>query len=207
VSEVEYRNSRLIFASPQVSLFWWRCGFLNSHILGGWRKFPWHFPNCRITKFRWYETYGLHISQCLITLLLNKLISSDWPVLQTFFRSLWQLCLAWLSYTDNCFDGLNNISTILRLAMKCVIIWTRNKTKHVMGQHHDKRSYDLCFENIMESSSLLFLNKKPWKILNRTIRDWINYMLYPEDYPGNHGKEILQQHKNVNKKKSQCCQM
>lgn len=73
-----------------------------------------------------------------------------------------------------------------------------------MGQHHDKKSYDLCFENIMESSSLLFLNKEPWKILNRTIRDWMNYTLYPEDYPGNHGKEILQQHKNTNEKKSQC---
>jgi hypothetical protein len=35
VSEVEYRSSRLIFASPQVSLFWQRCAFLNSHVLGG----------------------------------------------------------------------------------------------------------------------------------------------------------------------------
>lgn len=76
-----------------------------------------------------------------------------------------------------------------------------------MGQHHDKKSYDLRFENIMESSSLLFWNKKPWTILNSTIRDCINYMPYPEDYPGNHGKEILQQHKNAKEKKSQCCQM
>jgi hypothetical protein len=43
-----------------------------------------------------------------------------------------------------------------------------------MGQHHDKKSYDLCFENIMESPSLMFWNKKPGTILNSTLRDSIN---------------------------------
>jgi len=75
-----------------------------------------------------------------------------------------------------------------------------------MGQHHDKKSYDLRFENIMESPSLMFWNKKPWTILNSTLRDSINYMSYQEDYPGNHGKEILQ-HKNAKEKKSKCCQI
>jgi hypothetical protein len=58
-----------------------------------------------------------------------------------------------------------------------------------------RKANDVGFENIMETSSSLFCKKKPWTILNSTITDCINYRPYPEDYPGKHGKDILQQHK------------